>query len=236
MTRRIYLMRHGDVEYFSPESIGLSHDDVHLTELGRMQARSAGSALSAVPFDRVATSGLNRTTETADLVLAGMDGTRPETVERWPELIELRNGPVSDVADEDLESSFLGIWNGITPDDGRFVNGETIGTFVDRVVPAFLRLIESPDWDTMLLVLHGAVNRAILSYVLTGERVFFGHLEQSTTCVNVIDIDPHLSVRAVNVTPYDLAYSSRQTSIQRNYQQLLATRQQASNTHDLEDQ
>ena len=33
-----------------------------------------------------------------------------------------------------------------------------------------------------VLVLHGAVNRAILSYALTGERTFLGNFEQAPGC------------------------------------------------------
>lgn len=210
--RRVYLLRHSDVEYYTPEALRVHPSEVRLTNLGREQARASGVALRYVAFDRVVTSGLARTVETAKLVLEeiGTDPTAP--CEAYPELAELRGGPVGDVADEDLEESFLGIWRGVTPHDARFLNGEKIGDFLDRVVPAFQRLVDSPGWHTMLLVLHGAVNRAILSYALTGERVFLGHLEQSTAGFNVIDVDHAFAVRAVNVTPYDLAQADTRSS------------------------
>ena len=62
--RRIYLMRHAQVRYFE----GLDPREVVLTEAGRHQAAAARDALQEVQFDRVVTSGLPRTLETARIV------------------------------------------------------------------------------------------------------------------------------------------------------------------------
>ena len=67
----------------------------------------------------------------------------------------------------------------------------------------------------MLLVLHGAVNRAILSHALTGERMFLGHFEQAPGCVNVLDVGDGWIVRAVNINPSDLAHrATRETTME----------------------
>ena len=55
----------------------------------------------------------------------------------------------------------------------------SIGELFERVLPALDRLLVDESWDTALAVLHGGVNRAILSYALTGERMFLGHFEQA---------------------------------------------------------
>ena len=71
-------------------------------------------------------------------------------------------------------------------------------------------------------MLHGGVNRAILSYALTGERMFLGHFEQAPACVNVLDLGDagEWIVRAVNVAPYDLLHlSHRQTTMERYWEQ-----------------
>ena len=62
--RRIYLMRHAQVRYFDGEH----PHDVLLTDAGRKQAAAAAEALREVTFDRVVTSGLPRTLETARAV------------------------------------------------------------------------------------------------------------------------------------------------------------------------
>ena len=77
--------------------------------------------------------------------------------------------------------------------------------------------LADPDWDTVLLVLHGAVNRAILSYALTGERMFLGHFEQAPGCVNVLDVGDGWIVRAVNVNPSDLAHAATRETTMEGY-------------------
>jgi broad specificity phosphatase PhoE len=195
----MYLMRHAAVAYFD-DGRPLHPDDVPLTAEGIEQARAAGEALAPVRFDRVLTSGLPRTVETARLVAPGVD------VEAWPELRELEGGRLGDIPEDELERTFVHAFHGVVPEDARFLGGETIGSLFDRVLPAIDRLRGDPDWDVVLAVLHGGVNRAILSYALTGGRTFLGNFEQGPACINVIDVGDDWIVRAVNVTPYDLVH------------------------------
>jgi broad specificity phosphatase PhoE len=81
-----------------------------------------------------------------------------------------------------------------------------VGSLLDRVIPAVERLLADRDWDIVLAVLHGAVNRAILSHALTGGRMYLGNIEQSPGCINVLDVGDDWIVRAVNTTPTDLAH------------------------------
>src|SRR6267154_968770 len=96
----------------------------------------------------------------------------------------------SDVCSSDLVQEMMtAAFRGIVPLDTRFLGGETIGELIDRVVPEIDALLADESWDVVLLVLHGAVNRAILSRALTGERIFLGAFEQAPACINVLDVD-----------------------------------------------
>ena len=118
-------------------------------------------------------------------------------------------------SEDELEEEFVHAFRGVVPNDARFLRGESIGELFDRVLPALERLL-AEEWDTALAVLHGGVNRAILSYALTGERMFLGPFEQAPACVNVLDVGDDWIVRAVNVAPYDLAHlANRQTTMER---------------------
>jgi broad specificity phosphatase PhoE len=196
--RRLYLMRHAAVSYFE-NGRPVDPHGVALTDAGREQASAAAELLEDVSFDRVVTSGLRRTIETARIV------ARQVEPESWPELRELEPR-LLDVPVEELEQAFVGAWRGVVPEDVRFLGGETIGSLFDRVLPAIDRLLDDAGWDVTLAVLHGGVNRAILSYALTGSRTFLGNFEQSPGCINVIDVGDGWIVRAVNVTPYDLGH------------------------------
>lgn len=202
MRRRLYLMRHAAVRYFQ-EGSGRPYDpdEVPLTAEGIRQARAAGETLAGVTFDRVLTSGLRRTVETAEIVSPGTEA------ELWPELRELRSGRLRDIPEEELETAFTGVLRGIVSPETRFLGGETIGALLDRVIPALERLLGDDDWDTALAVLHGGVNRAILSLALTGGQLFLGGIEQAPACLNVLDIGEDWIVRAVNTVPYDLGHT-----------------------------
>jgi broad specificity phosphatase PhoE len=201
--RRIYLMRHGRVAYFE-DGRPLHPDGVPLTDEGRAQAEAARDLLAGVAIDRVITSGLPRTLETARLVAPGIEP------EEWPELREIESGRLGDIREDQLESAFLNAWRDVVPEETPFLGGETIGSLLDRVLPALQRLLADPEWDVVLAVLHGAVNRAILSYALTSGRIFLGNLEQASGCINVLDVgDDDWVVRAVGITPLDLAHRGR---------------------------
>ena len=197
--RRIYLMRHGQVAYFE-DGRPLRQHAVPLTAEGREQAAAAAKLLEGIAFDRVITSDLPRTVETARIVAPSVE---PES---WPELREIESGRLDEIPEDALEATFLGAWRDVVPEDVRFLGGETIGSLLDRVLPAVDRLIADSDWDVLLAVLHGGVNRAIISHALTGGRALLGNLEQSPACINVLDVGDDWVVRAVNHTPYDPAH------------------------------
>jgi probable phosphoglycerate mutase len=212
-------MRHGEVSYFETDGRPVDPANVPLNEEGIAQATAVADALRGIELDRVVTSGLPRTLETAAIVA-------PEAeAESWPELRELQGGRLSEIPPDLLENEFVNAFRGVIPNDARFLRGESIGEFFDRVLPALDRLVADDAWHTALAVLHGAVNRAILSYALTGERMFLGPFEQAPACINVLDLgdDGHWIVRAVNVAPYDLLHlAHRQTTMERYWEQYRA--------------
>ncbi len=197
--RRIYLMRHGQVAYFE-DGRPLKQHQVPLPAEGREQAAAAAKLLDGIAFDRVVTSDLPRTVETARIVAPSVEP------DQWPELREIESGRLDEIPEDAVEAAFLEAWRGVVPEGVRFLGGETIGSLLDRVLPAVDRLIADPDWDVLLAVLHGGVIRALLSHALTGGRALLGNLEQSPACINVLDVGDDWVVRAVNYTPYDPAH------------------------------
>jgi probable phosphoglycerate mutase len=202
--RRVFLMRHGSVTYFDESGQPLPHLTVPLNEHGRAQASAAGQAFAAhkVQFDRVIVSGLPRTVETALRVLA--ETGQDIAIETWPEFEEIRGGRLTDIADTDLRDAFTGAFSGLVSTDKRFLGGESVGELMDRIHPAIARLRADPDWDTVLLVLHGGVNCAIVSLALTGQRLFLGGLAQTAGCINALDVgeaNDDWVVRFVNYAP-----------------------------------
>lgn len=204
--RRLYLMRHGSVDYFLDDGTPVPPDTVPLNATGRTQADAAGAlfAASGVRFDRVLVSGLPRTVETARRVLAAAGSDT--AIETDTALQEIRPGRLSDLPRQAIREAFLGAFEGggspAAVEQHRFLGGESVGELLDRCLPAWARFLARDDWDCALVVLHGGVNRALLSSALAGTRAFFGRLEQAPACINVLDIGAdHAVVRTLNLSP-----------------------------------
>ncbi len=211
--RRLYLMRHAEVSYVDETGRPVNPEQVLLTPRGLEQAEAARQALDDVELDLVVASGLPRTAETAALVAPGHE------VERWPELSEWRGGRLDAIPPEGLEQAFVGALR-VTDEAARFLGGESLGEVLDRVQPAVDRLLER-EWDTALAVLHGGVNRIVISYALTGTRLYLGAFEQAPACVNVLDVGVDgWIVRIVNYVPYDPLYPARATTMEHLWEQV----------------
>jgi broad specificity phosphatase PhoE len=216
--RRIYLMRHAQVRYFE----GVHPHEVLLTERGREQAGAARDSLREIRFDRVVTSGLPRTLETAEIVAPYLEA------ERNPKLREIESGDIRGLEPEQVQELMTAAFRGVVPHESRFLGGESVGELFDRVLPELEGLLADGGWDVALLVLHGGVNRAILGRAITGERTFLGGFEQAPGCINVLDVDSdgRFVVRAVNHTPYDPAHvaAARETTMEQLWREYLDAR------------
>jgi broad specificity phosphatase PhoE len=221
--RRLYLMRHAEVSYVGERD----PEVVRLTERGLEQAAAAHRALEDVNFDLVVTSSLPRTVETASVVAPGLEPRQ------WPEFDEWRGGRIDAIPPEELEQVFVGSLQ-IRDEEARFLGGESLGEALDRVLPAFERLL-AEEWETALAVFHGGVNRILVSHALAGGRAYFGNFEQAPACINVLDVGlasedrasedrgaPGWIVRTVNYIPYDPLHPARTTTMEHLWSELKA--------------
>jgi probable phosphoglycerate mutase len=199
--RRVYLMRHADVEYFDPAGRPHRPETVPLTEAGRGQAEAAALALREVAFDRAVTSGLPRTEQTAQLILAG----RGVPVEAEPRLREIETGRMSDWASVSPEMVLRVILGALPADlnpETRFLGGETFASLDRRVMAAWGALVARRDWRALLVVAHGVANRLLLARLLGAPLGALGRLEQDACCLNLVEVDDAGTplVRLVNHT------------------------------------
>lgn len=211
--RRLYLMRHGHVDYFAP---GLTDfTQVPLTETGQRQASAAGQALSGVGFDAVFTSGLPRTQQTAALVLSQHQTPAPEVID-LPAFVELRGGKVEAETREELAAWLAFSFDEATEPGAAFLpGGELFADAYERVVAGLDDLVRAHDWKSALLVAHDGVNRLALGHICGAGLGGCAHFEQDLACINVLDFDvvpgengdleiARVVIKAVNVTAYDI--------------------------------
>jgi broad specificity phosphatase PhoE len=206
--RRIYLFRHAETSYVDRDGNAVPDSRaVPLTTRGCEQAIQMSQWLVEVPFDRVVCSGLLRTRETAERLVAG----RPLTVEEKPAFEEIRPGHAVLESDFDMlrDVAYAGTRAAVA--DSSLLGGERYSAFHERVTGALEELVREPDWTTLLLVCHGGTNAMILCWTLGAGLETFGAIEQDPCCLNVVDldIDPDSGgivrkfLRAANLTAHD---------------------------------
>ncbi|MEL7200999.1 MAG: histidine phosphatase family protein [Pseudomonadota bacterium] len=188
--RRLYLMRHGHVDYFKP---GLTDPrQVPLTEEGQGQARATAATLAPVPFDFALCSGLPRTRETAEIVLAAQDAASPDVPVLGEDLRfeELKSGWIKAGSREELAARLAYCFDDAHDANARFLpDGESFGEAEARIVDGLTAIVTQGQWKTGLLVAHEGVNRLILGWACGGGLATIGAFEQDLCAVNVIDFD-----------------------------------------------
>lgn len=227
--RRIYLLRHGDVNYFTEDGVRVPDPaEVSLTEWGREQAAIMGEVLADLPFDHAFHSGMRRTRETAEIV---MKGRADPPLEALPGFREIKSGDINSMSFERIEAEYVyGFETAATP-GARFADGEAFADFRSRIVVALLELLDMPNWSQVLLVAHGGANRAILSWMTNSGLEGMSTFEQDTLCLNVLDVDVidgdiiRKYVRAMNFTPYNITKDGLfNTSLEKMFQRRIKMR------------
>lgn len=209
--RRLYLLRHGHVDYFAAGIEDFTQ--VPLTEEGQAQADAAGRALSGISFDHAFHSGLPRTRETLLRVLDRNEGDRP-SIEALPGFAEIRGGRVKVDTPEELAARLAFSFDAAGEDGARFLPGGEL--FVDaekRIVDAYRTLVTARAWKTAILVAHEGTNRILLAHLTGGGLSALSHFEQDLCGINVLDFDvvptgdtvkvERVILKAVNLTVHD---------------------------------
>lgn len=215
--RRIYLFRHGAVDYVDNDgNVVADPDGVALNQKGRAQVDAMHDMFAGVTIDRAVCSGLRRTRETASRVL----GERDLELEIHAALEEIRSARGDEAYDLDLvEHVAFSHWRA-TETGSRFLAGELYADFYKRISTAMDSLTSDPDWHNLAIFAHGGTNAAILGWTSGLGLSAFGTIDQATCCLNVLDFDFAAGdarllrkvVRAMNITVDDPAKSGRHSS------------------------
>ncbi|HVD31823.1 MAG TPA: histidine phosphatase family protein [Methylomirabilota bacterium] len=152
-----YFVRHGESEG-NAARVFTGQTDSPLTARGREQAAAVAEELAQVKFDRIVSSDLSRTRDTADVIAKRLG----KPVEIVPELREIDVGDRTGKSFD--ETRGLPNWN----DDGfvAWPGGETLDRVLARTLGAIDRLTRESPGKTILIVGHGGVNRILLSHFL----------------------------------------------------------------------
>ena len=205
--RRLYLFRHGSVDYIDANGDWVPDPDVvDLNDRGVRQAEAMAALFDGVHVDRAMCSGLPRTVQTAERVL----GARELALESTPGFEEIRPPKGESAGGYDIVSDIAFSHWRAEDSEARFLGGETYHEFYDRIVSATLGVLAEEDWDNLALFAHGGTNSAILGWVTGVGLRGFGLIDQATCCLNIIDFDIgpdgvvlRKVIRGMNVTADD---------------------------------
>ncbi len=194
---RIILTRHGHIDGISPLRFR-GQTELPLTERGRSQVAATATRIAAGWQPRmVYTSPMGRCVATGQAI-ANACGVPREVL---PELIDFNYGAWQWRTVDDVRAAWpelLAAWYA-TPHLVRFPDGDALQDLVARTADAIrLVLARHPD-DTVVMVGHETVNRAILLQLLDQPLSAYWRFAQEPCTINEIEIaGGNVRVRCVN--------------------------------------
>ncbi len=205
--RRLYLFRHGSVDYIDDNGDWVADPDVvDLNQKGKKQAAGMAELFVGIHIDKALCTGLPRTRQTGDTIL----GDRDIELEVVSELDEIRPLKGETVGGYDVYADIAFSHWRAPEENARFLGGELYHDFYARVSAAMESLLADPSWHNLAVFAHGGTNAAVLGWATGIGLQAFGLLDQSMCCLNIIDFDVDDSgrvlrktVRGMNITADD---------------------------------
>jgi alpha-ribazole phosphatase len=193
---RLLLIRHGEPE---AEARGRCYGtlDVGLSDEGLRQADRLARALAQNGLAAIYTSPRRRALQTAS-ALARVHGLAPVVDER---LCEIDFGDFEGRTYEEIEREHPELFRRWmeTPTEIEFPNGESYERFKARALLALASILDNHRRDTVAVVSHGGIARAILADCLSIPDAGIFRIDQSYGAISVVDwIDGVPIVRLVN--------------------------------------
>jgi broad specificity phosphatase PhoE len=179
-TTTLYLVRHGESEA-NAAGVFAGQTDSPLTPRGREQAKVVAMALRPVHFDRIVTSTLSRTRDTAAEIAAG----RGVPVEAFADLNEIDLGDAAGKPFDEVrglpgyESDGFHQWPG----------GESLEQVVTRAMGVIDRLAAESPGKTICIVGHGGVTRILVSSFM-GVLPKLIRVPATNTNITIVSHDP----------------------------------------------
>ncbi|MBD0336889.1 MAG: histidine phosphatase family protein [Cyanobacteria bacterium Co-bin13] len=205
---RLLLVRHGETEWNRQKRFQ-GQIDVPLNDNGRAQGEKAAEFLKSIAIDAAYSSFMARPKETAEIILQHHSHLSLELVET---LQEISHGEWEGKFEADIEAGYPGMlqqWQD-SPETVQMPAGENLQQVWDRAIAAWNQIVaahsgfETPQ--TVLVVAHDAINKAILCHVAgLGPKAFWS-FKQGNGAVSVIDypngIDSAPVLSAANITTH----------------------------------
>lgn len=193
---RLLLIRHAEPE---AEARGRCYGtlDIGVSDEGLRQADRLARALAEVGLAAIYTSPRRRALQTAS-ALGRVHGLAPIVDER---LCEIDFGDFEGRTYEEIEREHPDLFRRWmeTPTEIEFPNGESYERFKARALLALASILDNHRRDTVAVVSHGGIARAILADCLSIPNAGLFRIDQSYGAISMVDwIDGVPIVRLIN--------------------------------------
>ncbi len=215
MSTRVIIVRHGESTYNVEGRVQGHCDKSVLTPKGEAMASSVGQALVGITFDAIYSSPLQRAKQTAALAIDALESALSPTY--CEDLKEVDIKLWEEMKFTDIEAQHpmeMAQWKS-SPHELRLVGIAPDGTAVDAY--PFLDLYEQATrfWkktipqhpnQTILLVAHSAINRALINTAIGLTAKQHQRIEQSNCCISVLNFSDQLGdpvqIESLNITAH----------------------------------
>lgn len=198
MVTRVILVRHGESSYNVERRVQGYSDESTLTEVGQTAARQVGDALKDIAFDAVYSSPLRRAKDTAEIVLSCLKQPPKQlfqTIETLKEInLVLWEGMLfTDVAQK-YPAEFEQ-WNNSPHEMRMLIPNEQGGSneyfpvldLYDRARSFWQEFLPKHANQTVLLIAHSGINRALISTAIGLEPTGYQAVHQSNCGISVLN-------------------------------------------------
>lgn len=215
MTTRVILVRHGQSTFNLKKRIQGQIDVSELTELGINQAQRVGETLKGISFDQVYASPLKRAYKTAETIVAVLQSEiastpLPQAIDAIKEInLPLWEGLSFQEAEEKYPDIYH-LWrhdpiNCMMPlaDGTEFY---PVRSLYERATQFWQDTLPQHDGQTLLIVAHSAINRALIATALGQGPEIHEQLGQANCAISVLNFTGQLSdgvqLESMNLTSH----------------------------------
>jgi probable phosphoglycerate mutase len=198
---KIILTRHGHVEGIKPERFR-GRQPLELTKRGLVEAALAAQRIAArFRPSQIYSSPMSRCIATA-AAIARATGVAAKTCEDLNDIDygvwQFKTFPDAKAQDPALFAAWFA-----TPQLVRFPKGESLQDLAARTANALRMVLARHPDETVVLVGHDSVNRALLLQLLEQPLSSYWRLLQEPCCINEIDVSgAGVCVRSINETQH----------------------------------
>lgn len=196
----VIIVRHGQSTSNLDRIIQGHHDNAVLTDLGEQQASKVGVMLKGLPLDAIYASPLKRASRTCELIVEIMsaDGAALPTVTKTDDIKEINLPLWEDKSFTEVEAQYPDEYKAWRSDPVNFKmavpnNDGTTTDFYpareiwERATQFWQTLLKKHAGETILLVAHSAINRALVGSSIGVGPESLNSMGQDNCAINVLN-------------------------------------------------